>query len=121
MRTPNRILLLTVSMVMLAGLLSASAALWNALRQSRAYDSAMRAELQQKGLAYAKTSAAFLGAANADIGGTIGELLPSSFEQSQALVGEPPTTDPAHFENALLGFQAWLPDKIGRASCRERV
>lgn len=60
MRTSNKIVALTVGMVVLAGVLSGGLALWHTLRVSSAYDEAMKAELQQKGLAYAQSAAAIL-------------------------------------------------------------
>ena len=52
MRAGNRVVLLTVGMVVLAGVLSGGAALWHTLRISSSYHETVEAELEQKGLVY---------------------------------------------------------------------
>lgn len=73
----NRVVLLTVSMVVLAGVLSAGAAFWHTRNLSDSYDAALRIELGEKALAYGQTAVAFLDA-----------LGPAAFPILQTLVSD---------------------------------
>lgn len=100
----NRVLILTVSMVVLAGVLSAGATLWHSLRLAGSYDDTVKEQLELRGLAYAQTSQAFIGALGPDGLGVIGELL-TTFGVNQEPLASSDVVSPE-----FVGFQLWLPD-----------
>lgn len=107
MRVHNKLVLLTVSMVVLAGLLSAGATFWHTRNLSSSYDNALRVELEQKGLAYSVTATAFL-----DVLGLEG---PDVLQAILASVpGESTPADEAGSLEAarrsLQSIELWLPD-----------
>ena len=103
----NAIVILTVSVVVLAGVLSASATFWHTRNLSGSYDEALRIELEEKALAYSVTVTAFI-----DI------LGPEALSALEAIIESPPPasasgetpTSTQRAVQSLLGFEVWSPD-----------
>src|SRR3990172_2055316 len=96
MRAGNRVVLLTVGMVVLAGVLSGAAALWHTLRISSSYHETVEAELEEKGLVYGQVAMAF-----------VNVLGPDALAVIQTIVN--PAPGEAAFDK-LEGIEAWSPD-----------
>jgi diguanylate cyclase (GGDEF)-like protein/PAS domain S-box-containing protein len=97
----RRLVLLTATVVLLAGVLSGGAALWLTNRLANSYEDALRRELEEVGLAYGFTTVAFFDALGPDAAAVLGQLT------SRASVSQ---HDIEGFDNDLLAFELWVPD-----------
>ncbi|MCH7697714.1 MAG: diguanylate cyclase, partial [Chloroflexi bacterium] len=103
----RRFVILTISIVVLAGVLSGGAALFLTLRVNNSYDDAMKRELQEKALAYGDTARAFLAAAGPDAPAVIQAVVLNSRANAAT---DPPKSPEEGFTNAFLNLEIWLPD-----------
>ena len=110
MGVKNRVVALTVGMVVLAGILSGVTSFISTRDTIHDYNDAMIVELERKGRAYAQTGAALLPPDSAEALIVIDTLIDDALAQSLPLTREQPTTSPEEFENPLLGFTAYLAD-----------
>ena len=107
-RTGRRLVALTVSMVMLAGVLSAGATLWHTDKLNNSYHEAAEKELEERALAYAVTAGVFLDV----LGPQAPEVLNGVLGQAITRSGQGDVTIPGtnEFYSSFLGFQVWTPD-----------
>ncbi|MDZ4278179.1 MAG: hypothetical protein U1B78_03470, partial [Dehalococcoidia bacterium] len=105
MRVPNRVVLLTVSMVVLAGLLSAAAAFFYTRNVISDYDATVKREVEEKARAYGSASSVFLDALGPDALPVVQGLLTSIAEGETVA-----STESQALHNAFLSFEFWLPD-----------
>jgi HAMP domain-containing protein len=95
----TKIISLTVGMVVLAGTLSAGAALLHARQLINSYDRTVKTELEQKGLAYATPTTLFFKA--------LGEQAFAVYSPDNRNVLANTNSE---FENLLLNAELWVPD-----------
>jgi len=103
----HRFVVLTIGIVLLAGVLSGGAAFFLMQRVSNSYDDAVKAELQEKALAYGDTARAFLAAAGPDAPALMQAVVSDSRASAAA---DSPANAEAGFSNAFLNLEVWLPD-----------
>ena len=111
----SRFVILTISLILLAGVLSGGVALVLVQRISNSYDGAIKAELQEKALAYGVTANAFLAAAGPDAPALLQGILTNSQASANAPAAESPD---ASFSNAFLSLEVWLPDESASSGFR---
>jgi diguanylate cyclase (GGDEF)-like protein len=93
-------------MVVLAGVLSGTLALWHTLRVADSYDGAVKEEAKQKALAYGQTAGYFL-----DALGPAGFPVLQSIADKLLASGNGQQLGGAQFTNTLVSFEAWVPDE----------
>ncbi len=111
----HRFVILTISIVLLAGVLSGGAALLLMQRVSNSYDDAIKTELQEKALAYGDTARAFLAAAGPDAPALMQAVVSNSQANATADARESPEDG---FSNAFLNLEVWLPDESSPSGFR---
>src|SRR3990170_4051319 len=82
-RTGRRLVALTVSMVMLAGVLSAGAAFWHTDKLNNSYHEAAEKELEERALAYAVTTGVFLDVLGPQAPGVLAGLVSEFISSSE--------------------------------------
>ena len=110
MEFTNRVVLLTISMVVLAGILSAGAAFLHTRRVSDAYDLAIKAELEEKAIAYGETALAFLNAAGPNAFAVVEEVVSDTQRAGDGDTPEAESGSDTGFANAFLSFEVWVRD-----------
>lgn len=102
----NRVVLLTVSMVALAGLLVSVASYVRTRSLAASYDRAMETELHQKGLAYGQTAQSLLNAVAAASPAGFQALLGRAATKPETLISQFNPSD-NQFQDVPLSFQVW--------------
>jgi diguanylate cyclase (GGDEF)-like protein/PAS domain S-box-containing protein len=106
----NRIVLLTVGMVTLAGLFVSTASYVHTRSLANSYNSAMQKELQQKGLAYGQTAQSLYSSfAQASPQG-FQIILSQAASDPASLISQFTANERGQFQNKPLAYEAWLPD-----------
>lgn len=106
----NRVVLLTVSMVALAGLVISAASYVRTRSLASRYDGAMETELQQKGLAYGQTTQALLRLISTASPDGFRAIFRQAIDDPVSVLTTFNSDTPGQFQNAPLGFEAWVPD-----------
>ncbi len=106
----NRIVLLTVSMVALAGLLVSVASYVRTQSLADSYNRAMEKELQQKGLAYGQTAQSLYSSFAVASPEGFQVLLSQAANDPSGLISNFSADVRGQFQNDPLGYEAWLPD-----------
>jgi diguanylate cyclase (GGDEF)-like protein/PAS domain S-box-containing protein len=107
----NRVVLLTVSMVALAGLVVGAASYVRTQKLSSSYDHAMKSELEQKGLAYGQTSQALINLIASSSPSTFQAVLARAIADPAGVLTTFHSNQAGHFQDTPIGYQAWVRDK----------
>jgi diguanylate cyclase (GGDEF)-like protein/PAS domain S-box-containing protein len=103
----NRVVVLTVIMVALAGLLVSAAFYIRTRSLIASYDGAMKTELQQKGLAYGQTAQSLLSSFASTSPEAFQSLLGRAANDPGSLISSFNADQPGQFQNVPLGFEVW--------------
>ncbi len=108
----NRVVLTTITMIVVVGVLVAAAALLHTRRVSDSYDEAIKRELEEKALAYGDTAAAFLNAAGPEAFTALEAIVLSSRANAadETASADPASNPEGGFSNAFLSLEVWMPD-----------
>ena len=108
----NRIVVLTVSVVVLAGVLSGIGAFFQVRNAGRSYDKAIQTELQQKGYGIASTTNFFLTSLGPSALPSLQGLATEGFAQPEDITKGRPQP-PSTFSNVFLNLEAWSSSPTG--------
>ena len=120
MDSGHRIIALIVGLVVLTGVLTGGAALWQAQQVSSSYDEALKIELEQKALAYSTMASAFLDALGPAAFEIVQEIVQNSTDDAAstdeaaaaegAAAADAGEASDAGISNAFQTVELWLPD-----------
>jgi diguanylate cyclase (GGDEF)-like protein len=104
----SRIVVLTLSMIVLTGLLVSAASYLRTRSLASSYDHAMETGLRQKGLAYGQTAQGVLSAVRSSSPSALEPLVAEAANDPQGLLSQFSTG--TETQNTPLGFEVWVED-----------